>query len=110
MSDVANYAKAELALRELEQRTRLLKLVRNEPNATFRWFAIPTSFLGAAVGAAIVVCPWDIPDRVLLLVVVCLALVAFAVDRIRLERRFNALVKILERDGMLRDRVPATGY
>jgi len=103
MSDVADSAKAKLVLDELEQRTRLMKLVRDEGKPWFPWAVVPV-----VIGFfALLLWPWDIRDTVVdvygFLALLGLVLGELASDTRRLKKQVDALVKILARDGVLQD-------
>lgn len=106
MSEVADSAKAKLLLDELNHRTRLLKLVRGEPGSFFPWLLVPL-FL---VGFGLMIWPWAIPEgvgeAVFVLVFVFTAMGQIDADGRKLRKRFDALVKVLEQDGVLQDKRP----
>jgi hypothetical protein len=102
MSEVASSGQAKLLLDALDQRTRLLKLVRGRPS--YPWYLVPV-FLVAFGG---IIWP-EVIDKVgdlglLLFLVVCIF--GGELDKARrLDKRFDALIKVLEKDGVLQDGV-----
>ena len=101
MSDVASSAEAKLLLDELKQRTRLMKRIRGRP--AHPWYLVVV-FLVALGG---IIWP-EVMDKVgdynLLLICVTFMLAGELDSVKRLERRFDALIRVLEKDGLLQDR------
>lgn len=109
MSDVASSAKAKLVLDELEQRTRLMKLVRGE-RGSWSWWPEALSLV-LSVGLLVYwLMAGPSTDELTVLVFICLVGGARGYrDSERLAKRFDALVKVLERDGVLQDGVRGQG-
>jgi len=109
MSDVPSDAQARLLLEELKQRNRrltrrgrLLATVRDGPR-----LILPCSCFALVLGGVFLllhrVIPVSIDHVFLLLAVVCAWVLAIDIETRKLSKRLDALVGLLEQEGLLQD-------